>query len=170
MGRHSQPSRCLHETPLIDMAWSARCTTYRINLQGRFRVFGSRLGTQSALELYALTKLRRSDHWAEQTRAVAGRWIKELLPGVTLLHYPTSLSTLRAKLGVWKRTRWNHWDRQLKSAGQMGLASGLSNQLGGDGIEIERVVLYRHGARELKWVTVARAIKRRRRRLRLLGV
>ena len=170
MGRHSQPSRCLHETTPIDMAWSARCTTYRINLQGRFRVFGSRLGTQPALELYVLTKLRRSDHWAEQMRAVAGKWIKELLPGVTLLHYPTSLSTLRAKLGVWKRTRRNHWDRQLKSAGQMGLASGLSNQLGGEGIKIERVVLYRHGARELKWVTVARAIKRRRRRLRLLGV
>ena len=142
--------------------------TYRINLQGRFRVFGIRLETRSALELCALTTLRRSARRAEQTRVEAGRWIEELLPDVTLLHYPASRSTSRASLGVWKRTRRILWVRQLVSAGQTVKISGLSNQLDGERVKIERVVPYRLGARGPKRVAEARVIKRQRRRLRLL--
>ena len=139
----------------------------RTSLQGRFRVFSSLLEIRSALELCALTTLRRSARRAEQTRVEAGRWTEELLPDVTLLHYPASRSTSRARLGVWKRTRRILWVRQLVSAGQMVKVSGLSNQLDGEGTKIERVVLYRLGAQKPKRVVGARATKRLRRRLRL---
>ena len=163
--RHGQLSRCQYQMSTISMG---RDMISRTSLQGRFRVFSIRLGIRSALELYALTTLRRSDRRAEQTRVEAGRWTKELLPDVTLLHYPASRSTSRARLGVWKRTRRILWVRQLVSAGQMVKVSGLSNQLDGEGIKIERVVLYRLGARGPKRVAEVRVIKRLRRRPRLL--
>ena len=164
--RHGQPSRCQYQMSTISKGLDM---ISRISLQGRFRAFSNRLEVRSALELCALTTLRRSARRAEQMRVEAGRWIEELLPDVTLLLYPASRLTSRASLGVWKRTRWILWVRQLVSAGQMETVSGLSNQLDGERVKIERVVPYRLGARGHKRVAGARAIRRLRRRPRLLG-